>query len=384
MKKIFLFLFGSACAGSWLTAFSQNIGIGTTTPTRAKLEVHGSVGATSAIFGGESTGISLQRDWPSVGFNQYYNAGSKYIGNGFAAVQFIDPNLGYMAFDMFPSGLTNAAAGTPVRAMHIHSNGNVGIRGAGFANASLAVARGNGSDGTAVFQGTTHHSIFNSSTTENTYIRAGKSNGDVYINDVPGGDIFMGSGNSYVGINTSFPAYPLEIRQINDKGLLLVSPVDNFDNWELVTYSYGNPDAFLIFKFNATIKATINPADGSYYSASDRRLKTNIESLPSVLGKVLRLQAVEYEMKQHNPNHKKTFGFIAQDVKKIFPHLVTVLSVGNSKKGYEDIPDLHGMNYSGFGVIAIKAIQEQQQQIELLRNEINELKSLITRMNPKN
>ena len=145
MKKIFIILLASA-PGSLLTASSQNVGIGTATPTRAKLELHGSVGNTSAIFGGESTGISLQRDWPSIGFNQYYNAGSIYIGNDFATVQYIDHNLGYMAFDMPSSGLANTSAGTPVRAMSIHANGSIGILGA-FANASFALARGNGSDG---------------------------------------------------------------------------------------------------------------------------------------------------------------------------------------------------------------------------------------------
>jgi hypothetical protein len=370
MKQIFLFLLIFAFGGFCLTAFSQNVGIGTTTPTRAKLEVHGSVGNTSAIFGGESTGISLQRDWPTIGFNQYYNAGSKYIGNGFAAVQFIDPNLGYMAFDMFPNGLANATAGAPVRAMNISSNGNIGIRGAA-ANASLSVARGNGSDGTAVFQGTTYHSIFNSSTSENTYIRAGKISGDVYINDVPFGNIIMGSGNSYVGINTATPAYTLEIRQAGNKGILLVDPEFGFDNWEMrIEESH-----WLQFNFNGAWRAAISPHDGNLLTYSDKRLKTNIHALPSMVDKIMQLQPVEYEPKYENPDHKKAFGFIAQDVKEIFPELVTVMQ--NTATGYPGITDLHAINYSGFGVLAIKAIQEQQQQIELLKKEIDELKKLV-------
>ena len=47
---------------------SGNVGIGTTTPTRAKLEVNGVGfgGATSAIFGGDGTGISIQRNWTTT------------------------------------------------------------------------------------------------------------------------------------------------------------------------------------------------------------------------------------------------------------------------------------------------------------------------------
>lgn len=59
-------------------------------------------------------------------------------------------------------------------------------------------------------------------------------------------------------------------------------------------------------------------------------------------------------------------GFIAQDVKKIFPELVDVRSIA----GDNTITDLHGINYAGFGVITIKAIQEQQQQIEKLTKKI--------------
>jgi hypothetical protein len=40
--------------------FGHNAGIGNTTPTRAKFDVHGAVDVTRAIFGGESSGISPQ------------------------------------------------------------------------------------------------------------------------------------------------------------------------------------------------------------------------------------------------------------------------------------------------------------------------------------
>jgi len=65
----------------------------------------------------------------------------------------------------------------------------------------LSVARGTGINGTAVFAGTTHFSHFNFSTTENTYIRAGKNNSTVFINDIIGGNVHLGSSNSKIGIN---------------------------------------------------------------------------------------------------------------------------------------------------------------------------------------
>ena len=75
MKKIFILLIFFAISGKWFEVFSQNIGIGITNPTRAKLEVSGvsGSGATSAIFGTDGTGISLQRNWPTIGFNLCHN-----------------------------------------------------------------------------------------------------------------------------------------------------------------------------------------------------------------------------------------------------------------------------------------------------------------------
>ena len=43
--------------------------------------------------------------------------------------------------------------------------------------------------------------------------------------------------------------------------------------------------------------------------------------------------------------------------------------------GYKGIADLHTLSYSGFGVIAVKAIQEQQIMIEALQEEIADLKN---------
>ena len=102
MRKCLLLLYWSIFSIQCL--FAQNIGIGITSPTRAKLEVHGAVDATTAIFGAETTGISVQRNWPGIGFNSYFNNGHKYISNGYAALQYLDPNTGYLALDMYGPG----------------------------------------------------------------------------------------------------------------------------------------------------------------------------------------------------------------------------------------------------------------------------------------
>lgn len=58
---------------------------------------------------------------------------------------------------------------------------------------------------------------------------------------------------------------------------------------------------------------------------------------------------------------KQTIGFMAQEVQPLFPELVET-----DEDGYL------GLNSSGFGVIAIKAIQEQQLEIETLKKQLSD------------
>jgi hypothetical protein len=71
--------------------------------------------------------------------------------------------------------------------------GNTGIRNQ-TPNATLSVGRGTGVDGTAAFFGTSHTSHFNYNTTEDTYIRGGKTGSLVNINDSHNGAVNIAGG----------------------------------------------------------------------------------------------------------------------------------------------------------------------------------------------
>lgn len=363
MKKIFSLFFSLFLVPYFL--ISQNIGIGTQTPTRAKVEVHGAAGYTSGIFGGESSGISLQRNWPSVGFNEYFSTASKYMSNGYGAKILFDPNVGSMAIDMFGNGVANNNTFGAVRALTIGNNGNMGIK-ISPTNASLCVLKAGNFDGSAIFGGTTYNSYFNYGTAEDTYIRGGRNNGKVILNDIPGGHVIIGNGGSKVGINNGngVPYFTLEIRQAGT-GLGLIHP-DGFNTWELL-----NNVVELRFQYNGNTSSFIQP-NGNYVQVSDSRLKKNVEKIPSVFDKIMQLKPVMYEMNTNNPGAEKSIGFIAQDVKKIFPELVYT-SKGKTN-GYGEINEMLLMNYSGFGVLAISGIQEQQQQLNEMKKEIELLK----------
>lgn len=110
-----------------------NVGIGTASPTLARLQVDGMEGNTSAIFRGNSTtsqGISMVSDWPGIYFNSYYNGAIRSMaGSGYTSIINTDQASGGLLFQT--TSTVNPASGTiipaiPVR-MTITGAGNVGI-----------------------------------------------------------------------------------------------------------------------------------------------------------------------------------------------------------------------------------------------------------------
>lgn len=360
-KQIFTFyLFLLFCG----TSGAQNVGIGTANPSRAKLEVHGAVEATAAIFGGDTSGVSVLRNWPGIGFNTYFNAGLyRLMSKGYGGMMIMDPHNGYMTIDMMPFGQNGSFTGTR-RAMVISKEGRVNI-GAGYPYSNFSVSRGDLSpfNATASFEGSTHHSHFNYGSDENTYIRAGKNDGTVFINDIPNSKVAV---SGLMGINTATPSYTLEIRQLTG-GMALIDP-STAHNWE---FSVGSNQGWLHLYRNGALAGRFYE-DGRYGETSDIRLKTDITPLPSLLSKLLKLEPVEYKLKNVNTDHK-TIGFIAQDVRKLFPGIVRVEEDTDST--IKGIKNLHTLNYTVFGVLAIKAIQEQQALIETLIKRIEALEA---------
>ena len=67
-------------------------------------------------------------------------------------------------------------------------------------------------------------------------------------------------------------------------------------------------------------------------------------------------------------------GFVAQDVEKAAKELGYNFSGIDAAKNDKD---LYGLRYAEFVVPLVKAVQEQQQQIEALKKQIEELKAMI-------
>lgn len=158
--------------------------------------------------------------------------------------------------------------------------------------------------------------------------------------------------------NKSAPTGP------DDMGITFANNADTERISMHITKPFGN-FARLNFSSNNTPISYITAFDGSYNTVSDIRHKKSISSIDQVLNKVQQLQVKTYNYKHHVDSDSKTIGLIAQDVQDIFPEAV-------SSDG-----EFLAINYSMFGVIAMKAIQEQQTIITDQKKDIESLESTL-------
>ncbi len=117
-------------------------------------------------------------------------------------------------------------------------------------------------------------------------------------------------------------------------------------------------------------------------------LKTNVQPLTYGLKELLKLNTITYNWKNYKlgntfipvEKQEKKIGFSAQQLLEVLPEVVQTHSwvPANEKGDYKEIKNEHlGVNYSDIIPVTVKAIQEQQVQIEELKREIEELKALV-------
>jgi len=181
----------------------------------------------------------------------------------------------------------------------------------------------------------------------------------LYLQNNSDNNIILANGGGNVGLAETSPAAMLHIKQVgNEEGLIIENNSDS-DKW---AFEVGAND--LQVKFNDVIKANIDDVDGSWDQTSDRRLKKDINyDARSILSSILALKPASYRYIDNAPNDPLSYGFIAQEVQELFPELV--------KENEES--EFLTISYSEFSVLAIKAIQEQQDIINQQNKSIKDL-----------
>lgn len=130
---------------------------------------------------------------------------------------------------------------------------------------------------------------------------------------------------------------------------------------------------------------------GTITQTSDRNLKENIQPLQNGLETIMKLNPTTYNFRgdgEYNGLKLSTglhYGLIAQEVEMVLPSLVkdnvhvysdkTSISGPSEEMGETKTMDYKTMNYTELIPVLIKAVQEQQAEIDRLTKEVERLKS---------
>ena len=131
------------------------------------------------------------------------------------------------------------------------------------------------------------------------------------------------------------------------------------------TASNSKSDAFkVMFNGDATVSNDLT-VSGDVVISSDARLKSNIVSLGSTLPKLLQIDGKSYEIKG-----KQKIGVLAQEIKEVFPELVS-----------EDDNEMLAVNYQGLVPVLINALKEQDAKMKEQEKKINRLEKILLKLN---
>ncbi len=252
----------------YTATFSQNVGIGTDDPSKGKLVVRGNVGSVSAIFGDNITGVSIENNYPGIGFNSYYNAGRFAIANGYGGIMGINPvNGDFHIYTSPAAGTTDNPLAVNLRLL-INKDGNMGLQGVGVPNMPLSFANttGNkialwGSDPSFHYGLGIQGNLMQLYTSWNgADIAFGFGSSTSFTENMR----IKGTGN--VGIGTNNPAYPVTLQKEGNGFVQKGSSVEigtatsanagiirTYTNHALQFYTGNNPTPGLSLMYNGNV-----------------------------------------------------------------------------------------------------------------------------------
>lgn len=138
--------------------------------------------------------------------------------------------------------------------------------------------------------------------------------------------------------------------------------------------TYNNATGLMSVAGSLTITGVFNST--GYKETSDARWKKNVSNIPNALSKVMAMRGVNYDFKTKEElladkqdttyqfSNKRQIGFIAQEVEKVLPEVVSTDPVG-----YKTV------EYSKVVALLVEAMKEQQKEIEALKAENASLKA---------
>ncbi len=378
-------------------AADGDVGIGDTTPD-AGLDVEDELNTN--VIRGESTfeGNSDRRgvygravNNPGFGYGGDFEGGYRGVrGSGFGST--------YTGTVSGVYGIATGSAGTRQGVYGIASSaGGVaayGLYGTSSGSATTnygvyGIATGGGTNWAGYFAGNTRIEngilgLWDSGSSEGIHM-ALTNTGDYmhYIHDSTSDTIMTINGtNERIGIRNTNPSHTMDITHISGvpsansgNGLTIRNVIGSGDDhWTIYNWSSGNLSLYKAGDLRGTFSAT----DGMYTPTSDRRLKNDIEELPSQIEKIMELKPSTYTFKDQE-GKEKSYGLIAQEVKEIYPELAPIIE--STSEGAKQ--DLYGVTYTAFVPVLIKGIQELNSSVQEKDEAIEELTNQVALLEDK-
>jgi predicted heme/steroid binding protein len=302
----------------------------------------------------------------------------------------------------------NSETGSTVRSIYVDTGGNNNVSTAGY-GATVAIQLGSYWDSRVLItptgnggsspadQGTGRGKdlMLKAGTSDNG---AGYKGGRLYLNggmgysggySANGGDIIMqfltGSGTVCIGVDTPYGSNLLNVNgSIYSTGNMAAVVASNTDLFTFVStnasytkscfvgsvavagstssyYFYGQQSTSVV-ALKIFTNGNIQNTNNSYGAISDARLKENIKDATPKLEDLMKVKVRNYNLKGES---NKQLGVISQELEEIFPNMIEEsTNIGESMK-------IKGVKYSVFVPMLIKAIQEQQAQINELKSQLN-------------
>lgn len=196
----------------------------------------------------------------------------------------------------------------------------------------------------------------------NFAIQTGSTNEDYLV---------VRNGSGYVGINYTTPGLELTVGEDLSAGNFQIQMRSGTNAWQM---GASSTNSFRLTQLGAASYAWLNPSSATWNLSSDRRLKENIKLVGTgVLDKINALQVKDFN---YIGSKEPVYGLIAQEVEDIFPRLVSEQLIGEDDSEILkslNIESVKGLDYTQLIFLTIKALQEQQEEIESLKNKIKEL-----------
>ena len=173
--------------------------------------------------------------------------------------------------------------------------------------------------------------------------------------------------NELVGIGTANP---------NRAKLVVIGSV-SFDNGAYRFLNSAGGTGTATGAVLTTIFADDRIVGGEFDAVSDERVKEYIHSYDGALEVISSLNVVGYNKLTKSGGNAGELGLIGQELVKILPLAVRISpgDVPDGKGGWEEVDDFHQINYQTVFMLAVRAIQEQQEQIDELRSRLEDISS---------